>query len=205
MPDMPSDGRIPLRDKRVLEALAAVPREAFVPEGLRHLAYEDQPLPIGHDQTISQPYVVGLMIELLQLRRESRVLEIGTGSGYQAALLAHLAPNVHTVEIIEELAQKAQATLAEQGCERVQVHRADGYDGWPDAAPYDGIVIACAVDEVPPPLLTQLAPRGRLVAPVNRMLGYQKLVLIEKDEDGRTRTRTVTGARFVPLTREPEA
>lgn len=196
------DGRTPIRDLRVLEALATVPREAFVPEEVRHLSLEDRPLPIGFEQTISQPYIVGLMIELLELNTESRVLEIGTGSGYQAALLSLLTPHVHSVEIIEALAERARETLKTLGYDTVQVHHDDGYHGWFEAAPYDGIVIACAVDEVPPPVWEQLAPGGRIIAPVRGRRKYQDLVVQEKGEGGERMTRTVTGARFVPLTRK---
>ena len=187
-----------LRDARVLAAMRAVPRHLFVPEELRSHAYENRPLPIGEDQTISQPFVVGLMTELLQLGPDSRVLEVGTGSGYQAAVLAEIAREVYTVEILEPLAKQAAATLAALGYDRVKVRTGDGYRGWPEAAPFDGIIVTCAPDHVPAPLEEQLAEGGRLVIPVGSR-GDQELVVIQK-QGGRLIRRDVIPVRFVPMT-----
>ncbi len=147
----PSDGREPISDERVLGAMQAVPRHVFMPEETRQFAYDDGPVPIGHGQTISQPYLVALMTEALGLRRGERVLEIGTGSGYQAAVLAQLTPEVYTIEIVEPLAERARRTLHEQGYDEVQCRAGDGYKGWPEAAPFDAIIITCAAPEVPAP------------------------------------------------------
>jgi protein-L-isoaspartate(D-aspartate) O-methyltransferase len=200
----PADGRTPVRDKAVLEAMRKVPRHVFVPQALRNRAYQDTPLPIGNGQTISQPYIVALMTELLGLTPESKVLEIGTGSGYQAAVLAHLTPNVHTVEIIEPLAERAQSVLAEQGYEQVKCLRADGYHGWSEHAPYDAIIVTCAAGHLPPPLWEQVRPGGRIVIPIGGPYELQRLVVVEKQADGSRRTRTITAVRFVPLTRQGE-
>jgi protein-L-isoaspartate(D-aspartate) O-methyltransferase len=155
-----------IRDPRVLDAMRRVPRHAFVPDELRDRAYDDGPLPIGHEQTISQPFVVALMCELAALQPDSRVLEVGAGCGYQAAVLAELAGEVYTIEIVEALARSAAARLAALGYGRVHVRHDDGGRGWPEAAPFDAVVVAAAVDDVPPALLAQLVPGGRLVVPV---------------------------------------
>jgi len=212
-PHIPDDGRRPIRCKRVLEALASVPRVAFVPEDQRDRWADDGPLPIGHSQTISQPYIVGIMLELLAVTggvggaggsnvSGGRVLEIGAGSGYQAALLAHLGCEVHTVEIIRSLADRCAETLAGLGVDRVRVHHADGFMGWPAAAPFDGIVIACACDEVPPSLWSQLSPGGRIVAPVRNDRGSEDLVVVCKGFDDSRSESIIMPVRFVPLTRE---
>jgi len=189
-------------DPRVRAALAAVPRHRFVPEHLRAQAYADRPLPIGHGQTISQPFVVALMSELAQLKPNDRVLEIGTGSGYQAAVLAELVAQLHTVEIIPALGERTGELLRELGYRHVAIHIGDGYQGWPAAAPYDAIVVTAAPDRVPPPLVDQLAPGGRLVVPIGSRDGIQQLQVLRKQPDGRVVAQTVLPVRFVPLTRE---
>ena len=181
-------------------ALAAAPRHRFVPESWRSGAYDNRPLPIGHGQTISQPFIVALMSELLALRPGARVLEIGTGCGWQAAVLAALGARVTSLEIVPELARRAAATLAELGVQGVEVHEADGHAGWPAGAPYDGIIATAAAPELPPAWTQQLAPGGRLVAPLGRAGGDQGLVLLHKRADGRIERREVLGVRFVPLT-----
>ncbi len=190
-----------LRDPRVLEAMRRVPREAFVPPALRAEAYADSPLPIGQGQTISQPYIVALMTELLRVAPGDRVLEVGCGSGYQAAVLARLAEHVYTVELLPGLAEAARGRLAALGCGNVTVLAGDGYDGWPARAPYDGILVAAAPEEVPPPLVGQLAPGGRLCVPVGPTHGVQELLLVEKAADGGVSSRSVLSVRFVPLLR----
>jgi len=190
-----------IADPRVLAAMRKVPRHEFVPADLAARAYEDSALPIGHDQTISQPYVVALMTELAQLGPDGRVLEIGTGSGYQAAVLAEVAKEVYSIEILEPLAIRAEATLRRLGYERVHVRRGDGYRGWPDAAPFDAILVTAAPDTVPPPLLEQLAPGGRLVIPVGR--NRQTLEVHRRTADGITVERSVPVA-FVPMTGEAQ-
>ena len=199
----PLDGRTPVRSEGVCAAMRAVPRHAFVPAHLRGQAYADSPLPIGHDQTISQPYIVALMTELLELTPESKVLEVGTGSGYQAAVLAHLTPHVYTIEIVEPLAERAARILRELGYDSIQCRRGDGYLGWPEHAPFDAVIVTCAADDIPPPLWAQLKPGGRMVIPVGEADAVQQLVVIRKTEDGERRSRTVIPVRFVPLTREP--
>jgi protein-L-isoaspartate(D-aspartate) O-methyltransferase len=186
-------------DPRVLAAMAAVPRHRFVPPGLAGRAYADEPLPIGHRQTISQPYVVALMSQLAELSAGERALEIGTGSGYHAAVLARLADHVYSVEIVPELAERARGTLADLGVENVTVRTGDGYRGWPEEAPFDAIVLTAAPPEVPEPLLAQLAKGGRLVAPVGE--GTQQLTVITRTRDGFRRER-VAPVRFVPMTGE---
>jgi len=188
-------------DARVLAAMRAVPREAFVPEALREQACADRPLPIGADQTISQPYIVARMAEALQLRGGERVLEIGTGSGYAAAVLARLAAEVHTVERIAMLAERAQRTLAALQVDRVQVHVGDGTLGWPAAAPYDAIVVTAAGPRVPPALRAQLAPGGRLVMPVGETRYWQELLRLTRgrDDDSPDAQERLGAVAFVPL------
>lgn len=198
----PVDFRDPVTDKTVLDAMRAVPRHAFVPARQRPNAYRDSPLGIGHGQTISQPYIVAYMTELLELEPGDRVLEIGTGSGYQAAVLAHLTPNVYTVEIIEALADRAAGALKDQEYTTVTTKHADGYHGWPEHAPYDAIIVTCAAGHIPPPLWKQLKPGGRLVAPIGGPYEAQRLIVAEKTQDGRRKTRSVMGVQFVPLTRQ---
>lgn len=186
-----------LSDPRLLAVMESVPRHRFVPPEELAYAYADGPLPIGYGQTISQPYIVALMTDLLQLTPSARVLEVGTGSGYQAAVLSGLAAEVHTVEVIPELARQAEKVLAELGCANVHVHLGDGSLGWPEAAPYDGILVAAAAPEVPPPLLEQLAEGGRLVIPVGGR-GLQQLEVWERRGKKFSRDRDIAVA-FVPL------
>lgn len=191
-----------VREPRVLAAMRAVPRHEFVPREEVGEAYDDHPLPIGFGQTISQPYIVALMTELLDVQPGDRVLEVGTGSGYQAAVLAELTDSVYTVEIIPELARAAAERLERLGYGQVAVRTGDGFFGWEEHAPFDGIIVTAAPDHVPPPLLRQLAEGGRLVIPVGPPGGYQTLWRITK-EDGEIRSENITGVLFVPLLREP--
>ena len=186
---------------RVMAAMAAVPREQFVPESGRHLAFANGPLAIGHGQTISQPYIVALMTDLLAPRPQDSILEIGTGSGYQAAVLAELVRQVYSVEIIAALATAAGQRLARLGYANVSVRHADGFHGWPEHAPYDGIVVTAAAPQVPPPLVEQLKPGARLVIPVGMPGGLQELKVVEKHADGTIETRNILLVAFVPLTR----
>jgi protein-L-isoaspartate(D-aspartate) O-methyltransferase len=181
----------------VLRAMRATPRHEFVPRSVRAAAYADQPLPIGQNATISQPYIVAFMTELLEARKSDRVLEIGTGSGYQAAVLAQVAGEVYTIEIVEELARSSQETLKRLGYENVHVRHGDGYKGWPDKAPFERIILTAAPPEIPQTLIDQLAHGGLLVAPEGR--GYQELVVIEKTKDGKIRRRKSIPVRFVPM------
>jgi len=188
-------------DEQVLEAMATVPRHEFVPDEYLDRAYSDQPLPIGYGQTISQPYIVALMTELLELREDDTVLEIGTGSGYQAAVLAALGVEVYTMEIIPELAESARQRLDEVGYGEVQTLSADGYYGWQEHAPYDAIIVTAAPDHVPQPLVEQLKEGGRMVIPVGPVGWYQTLWLITK-ENGEVEYHNKGGVQFVPLTGE---
>ncbi len=191
-----------LSDPRVLEVMRRLPRHLFVPEALRGSAYEDRPLPIGFGQTISQPYIVALMTQLLQAAPSQRVLDVGTGSGYQAALLGRLVAEVIGIERIPELADRARRNLAAAGGRNVGVRCGDGHAGCPDVAPFDAIVLACAPVEVPAALLDQLAPGGRLVAPIGK--GFrQRLVVIEKQPDGGTRCSEEAEVAFVPMLAAP--
>lgn len=193
-------GRPPVQDEAVLRAMRAVPRHVFVPEDVRDMAYADFPLSIGHGQTISQPYIVALMTQLLDVDADSKVLEIGTGSGYQAAVLAHLTPHVHSIEIVEPLAKRAAATLRAQGYDSVKTRCADGYGGWAEAGPFDAIIVTCSTGHLPPPLWEQLAPGGVIVVPIGSQYMVQRLVLMTKLPDGSRRSRTVSAVRFVPMT-----
>jgi protein-L-isoaspartate(D-aspartate) O-methyltransferase len=188
-------------DPRVSAAIGKVPRHRFVPAHLADRAYENRPLPIGHDQTISQPFIVALMTELVDPKPTDRVLEIGTGSGYQAAVLAELVARVYTIEIVRPLGERAAEVLNALGYGNVEVRIGDGYVGWPEAAPFDAIVVTAAPDHMPQPLIDQLAPGGRLIAPVGSRFGIQQLQLLRKDAQGRAVTRSVLEVRFVPLTR----
>jgi protein-L-isoaspartate(D-aspartate) O-methyltransferase len=190
-----------IRDSATLAAMRSVPRHEFVPADLRHLAYEDTPLPIEREQTISQPYIVAAMTQLVRPRSGMRVLEVGTGSGYQAAVLAAAGCEVWTIEIFGELARTAAARLRRLGYGRVRVRHGDGFAGWPEEAPFEAVVVTAGADSIPPPLLEQLAPGGRLVMPVGDPLVYQRLVLAEKDSAGRIATRELEPVRFVPLLR----
>jgi len=187
-----------VRNPDVLRAMRSTPRHLFVPAGVRSMAYEDHPLPIGYGATISQPYIVALMTELLAPAKRRRVLEIGTGSGYQAAILGQLAAEVYTVEIVPELAQSAAKRLRELGYANVTVRLGDGSKGWPERAPFDGIVVTAAPPEVPEALIAQLSRGGRLVAPVGSM-GAQELIVIEKKADGTIRRRSICPVSFVPM------
>jgi protein-L-isoaspartate(D-aspartate) O-methyltransferase len=189
-------------DRQVLRAMREVPRHLLVPEEVRPYAYRDSALPIGHDVTISQPYIVAAMTHLLEVRPGDKVLEVGTGSGYQAAILARLAGSVYSIEIIEPLARRAAAQLAELGYANVSVRAGDGYAGWPEQAPFDRIIVTAGADHVPRPLLEQLKPGGRMVIPVGRG-GDLQLTLIRKDAKGRISRRQILPVRFVPLTRSP--
>ncbi|MHC5022583.1 MAG: protein-L-isoaspartate(D-aspartate) O-methyltransferase [Planctomycetota bacterium] len=196
----PADGRDPVRDERVLEAMRTVPRHAFVPLEHFNRAYSDTPLPIGHGQTISQPYIVAYMTELLKLEPGAKVLEIGTGSGYQAAVLGQLTSEVYTIEIIEPLAERAANVLKSQGYDDVKTRRDDGYFGWEEHAPFDAIIVTAAAAHVPPPLWEQLKPGGRMVIPVGGVYDVQRLLALDKTEDGKRKSRSVMAVRFVPLT-----
>jgi len=189
-----------VQDERVLAAMEAVPRAEFVPAAQRPYAYEDRPLPIGEDQTISQPYIVALMTELLEVEEGDRVLEIGTGSGYQAAVLAELTPHVYTIEIIPTLAERAEETLRRLGYDAVEVKAGDGYLGWPDRAPFDGIIVTCAPEDVPGPLKEQLREGGRMVIPVGPQWTHQMLYVLTKKGDT-LEQKEIIPVRFVPMVR----
>jgi len=186
-------------DPRVLAAMREVPRHLFVPAEYRHHAYDPFPLPIGEGQTISQPYIVGFMTEILKLEPHHRVLEVGTGSVYQAAILSRLAGEVYSVEILESLASSARERLASLGYKNVHVLRADGYYGWSEAGPFDAVIVTCAGGHLPPPLLRQLKPGGRMIMPVGGPFMTQNLVLVEKAPDGRLLERDVLPVVFVRL------
>ena len=189
-----------INDARVLAAMAKVPREEFVPRESRAVSYEDGPMPIGHGQTISQPYIVAFMTEQLRPKPSDRVLEIGTGSGYQAAILAGLVKDVYTIEIIEPLAKDAEATLRRLGYKNVHVRVGDGYRGWPEHAPFDAITVTCAPDHAPQPLIDQLKEGGRMIIPVGGF-GNQELYLLEK-KNGQLQRQSVLPVRFVPMAGE---
>ena len=187
-------------DERILDVIGRVPRHFFVADELRPYAYDNRPLPIGYGQTISQPYIVALMTDLLGLGGGETVLEVGTGSGYQAAILAELGVRVHTIEIIEPLAARAKQRLATLGYPRVTVRHGDGYHGWREAAPFDAVIVTAAASHIPPPLIRQLKPGGRMVIPVGARFLTQWLVLVEKGQDGGVTTRQILPVRFVPFT-----
>lgn len=187
-------------DPRVLQAMAKVPRHEFVPRRQRLYAYNNQPLPIGEGQTISQPFIVAVMTDLLALKPDDVVFELGTGSGYQAAVLAELVQQVYTVEIIESLGGRAKKVLQQLGYENVHVRIGDGYQGWPQQAPFDAIMVTAAGDHIPPPLVQQLKPGGRMIIPVGSRFFTQQLVLVEKQDDGALQTRNILPVRFVPIT-----
>jgi protein-L-isoaspartate(D-aspartate) O-methyltransferase len=190
-----------VRQPEVLRAMRATPRHLFVPEPMRPQAYEDSPLPIGYGQTISQPYIVAVMTELLQADRPHKVLEIGTGSGYQAAVLSPLVKHVYTIEIVPELAKRSAELLRRLGHKNVTVRQGDGYLGWPEEAPFDRIILTAAPGEIPQILINQLKPGGRLVAPVGETILNQDLVVVEKSADGQIRERSVFPVMFVPMVR----
>ena len=184
---------------RVMQAIAEVARDRFVPDDLRAESYDNRPLPIGHEQTISQPFIVALMTDLLDPQPGQRVLEIGTGSGYQAAILSRLVGEVYSIERIGALADLAQKRLRSLGYENIHVRCADGREGWPEAAPFDGIIVTAAATEIPARLIEQLAPGGRLVIPVGQRWGHQALVLVCKDAEGELDTSQILDVAFVPL------
>ncbi len=187
-------------DGRVVEALSRVPRHRFVPAKLAGSAYDNRPLAIGHGQTISQPYIVAIMTDLLDLEPDDRVLEIGTGSGYQAAILAQIVDSVFTMEIVPPLAERAAALLSDLGYDNVETRLADGYYGWPAEAPFDAIVVTAAGTHVPPPLIEQLATPGRMIIPVGSRFMVQQLILVTKNAEGEISLDQVLPVRFVPLT-----
>jgi protein-L-isoaspartate(D-aspartate) O-methyltransferase len=188
-------------DQRVLEAMRKVPRHEFVPQDQKRFAYENRPLPIGYGQTISQPYIVAIMTDLLKLEPQDRVLEIGTGSGYQAAILAELVSEVYTIEIIGGLASQAKQRFQHFGYSNIQTRHGDGYYGWAPAGSFDAIMVTAAADHIPPPLIKQLKPEGRMLIPVGGKFTVQQLVLVEKDKEGKTKLRQILPVQFVPLTR----
>lgn len=192
-----------ITDKKVLEVMGRIPRHAFVSKDLEKKAYADHPLPIGEGQTISQPYVVALMTQSLGLNSSERVLEIGTGSGYQAAVLAEIAKEVYTIEIRDALTKKAEKTLNSLGYKNIKVKTADGYFGWKEYAPFDAIMVTCAVNHIPPPLLDQLKEGGRLILPLGSTAYYQTLTLIKKIK-GKLYVEHITDVRFVPMIGEAE-
>jgi protein-L-isoaspartate(D-aspartate) O-methyltransferase len=189
-----------VKDGRVLAAMRSVPRHQFVPDRRSGSAYADTPLPIGHGQTISQPYIVALMTELLEVETGDRVLEIGTGSGYQAAVLNELTPYVYTIEIVKPLYEEVVERFERLGCKTIQVRLGDGYEGWEEHAPFDGIIVTCAAGHIPPPLWEQLKPGGRMVIPVGGVFETQRLLVLTKQKDGRRKSRNVLPVRFVPMT-----
>jgi protein-L-isoaspartate(D-aspartate) O-methyltransferase len=191
-------------DERVLSAMRKVPRHEFVPESEKRHAYRDSPLPIGEGQTISQPYIVALMTELVRPEKSHRVLEIGTGSGYQAAVLAEIVGHVYTIEIEADLAQQASEVLRGLGYDNVTVRTGDGYAGWKEHAPFDIIIVTAAPDHIPQPLIDQLKPGGRMVVPVGPIHATQELRVLEKDAAGKVITRDVAAVRFVPLRRRDD-
>ncbi|GAX60765.1 protein-L-isoaspartate O-methyltransferase [Candidatus Scalindua japonica] len=188
-----------VKNKRVLDAMNSVPRHLFVPERYRRGSYFDQPLPIGSGQTISQPYIVALMTEMLEVDSEDVVLEIGTGSGYQAAVLSSIVKELYTIEIVEELGVQVSERLKNLGYDNVKVRISDGRLGWPEKAPFDAIIVTAAAPEIPDPLIKQLKPGGRMVIPVDNDYLSQDLLIVEKDEDGNIETKNTIPVRFVPL------
>lgn len=183
----------------VKAALLNTPRDKFVPKALSDSAFENHPLPIGHGQTISQPYIVAIMSDLLELDADDKVLEIGTGSGYQAAILSQLCRQVYTIEYVEALAEVARARFAKLGYDNIETMAGNGFDGWPEHAPYDGIIVTAAATHIPGPLMEQLKPGGRMVIPIGRPYSHQELKLVIKNDDGGLETRDVLGVAFVPF------
>lgn len=193
-----------IKDKRVLEAMKNIPRHLFVDKSLRRRAYGDHPLPIGEGQTISQPYVVALMTEALDLKPSDRVLEIGTGSGYQAAVLAEIVKEVFTIEIRERLQKRASKLLKELGYKNIKTKYADGYFGWEEYAPFDAIIITASANHIPPPLIKQLKKGGRLIIPLGSTVYYQTLTLVTKKDDGELDVKQLGGVAFVPMIGEAQ-
>ena len=194
--------RYEFSNEDVLSVMLNVPRHWFVPKISRIMAYMDRPLPIGHGQTISQPFIVAFMTGLLELTPEMKVLEIGTGSGYQAAVLSEFTPNVYTIEILAPLAKMAQVQLSKRGYNTIKTKIGDGYKGWPEYAPFDAIIVTCAPDHIPQPLIDQLKPNGKIVIPVGKEGYVQELLLITKKTDGSVEKKSTMPVRFVPLLRE---
>jgi protein-L-isoaspartate(D-aspartate) O-methyltransferase len=186
-------------DPKVMSAMSNTPREKFVPKFYSDYAFDNGPLPIGHGQTISQPYIVALMTDLLELEADDVVLEIGTGSGYQAAILSQLCKQVYSIEYVPELADMAKARLKKLGYNNIEMKAGNGYDGWPEHGPYDGIIITAAASHIPKPLIEQLKPGGRMVIPVGQHHMYQELQLVEKDENGELSIKDILGVAFVPF------
>ena len=186
-------------EARVMAAMRLVPRERFVPPELRYAAFRNGPLPVGYGQTISQPYIVALMTDLLQTKADHTVLEIGTGSGYQTAILSRLCKKVYTMEVIPQLSEAANLCLRELGYDNIELQVGNGYLGWPQHEPYDGIVVTAAADHIPAALIEQLKPGGRLVIPVGHPYDRQELMLVKKDEQGEIHTRDILGVAFVPM------
>lgn len=193
-----------VEDPKVLLAMRLVPRHLFIPKEYQDLAYRNSPLLIGHNQTISQPFIVAHMSELLELKPEHRVLEIGTGSGYQAAVLGELCKHVYSIEIVAPLGKNAAKLLKELGYSQIQVRIGNGYEGWPEAAPFDRIIVTCAPEDIPQALLDQLAPGGRMVIPVGKQFGTQYMVEVNKDKKGRISRKEHYPVRFVPMTGKSE-
>jgi len=191
-----------IKNKVVLNTMKSVPRHEFVPDKEKRNAYDDRPLPIGYGQTISQPYIVAYMTQVIDPKPEYRILEIGTGSGYQAAVLAEIADSVFTIEIVKGLADRAQSALEENGYANVVIRHGDGYYGWESKAPFDAIVVTAAAEHIPPPLIKQLKPDGKMIIPVGSPFMIQNLMLVEKKGES-VRTTSLFPVRFVPLTREP--
>jgi protein-L-isoaspartate(D-aspartate) O-methyltransferase len=189
-----------IADERVLEAMRTVRRHEFIPEEYRDFAYRDSPVPIGFEQTISQPYIVAFMTEQLDLQPQHKLFELGTGSGYQAAVAARLVEEVYTVEILSELATRAREVLTRLGCDNVHVRAGDGWAGWPEAAPFDRIIVTAAAEELPQPLLSQLRPGGKMILPLGPESKVQELALVEKLLDGEISVRRLLPVRFVPVT-----
>jgi len=187
-------------DPRVMEVLAKVPRHEFVPDSQQEYAYQNRPLPIGYGQTISQPYIVALMTDLIEIKPDYKVLEIGTGSAYQAAVLSELVESVYSIEVVKELGEKAAERLKRLKYDNVFTRIGDGYYGWPEQAPFDAILVTAAASHVPPPLIKQLKAGGRMVIPVGSRFMTQQLLFVEKAEDGSVSTRQILPVRFVPLT-----
>lgn len=194
-------GRTTITDRDVLDAMLRVPRHLFIPKAFRSHAYRDSAVPIGYGQTISQPYIVALMTQALELDSDMSVLEIGTGSGYQAAILAEITDEVYTIEIIRPLYRSAKRRLQNLGYSKVKERLADGYYGWKEHAPFDRIIVTCAALHVPPPLFKQLKPGGKMVIPVGGRFSVQRLLLVKKEHDGRRTSKTLSLVRFVPLVR----
>ncbi len=198
----PLDSRQPVRDARILQAMRDVPRHLFIPDSSAQDAYADAPQSIGHGQTISQPYIVALMSQFLNVQPGQKVLEIGTGSGYQTAILAQLTDQVYSIEIIAPLYERARQLLQQLHYTHVHLRLGDGYQGWPEHAPYDAIIVTCAADHLPPPLWQQLNCGGRLVIPLGEPHAAQQLFVFEKDAHGNRRNRATVPVRFVPMTRD---